>query len=85
MTVEVADVSGGEEININQIKLNTESQSQLKLSSKIPVDSQNLLIKYEGVFSIPNGLPASRLCNNRIPLKPNSDPVKIKLYRYPHS
>ena len=44
-----------------------------------------LLHKYMGMFSTPSGLPPSRTCNHKIPLMPDSSPVKVKPYGYPHS
>lgn len=61
------------------------AESQLKFSAEMPDNLKQLLIKYQEVFSITNGLPPSRLCNHRILLQPNSKPIKIKPYRFPCS
>lgn len=45
---------------------------------------QNLLVQYENVFSVPKGLPPTRLFDHRIPLLPNTPPINIKPYRYPY-
>lgn len=37
------------------------------------------------MFSVPHGLPASRGCDHRIHLMPNTNPVKVKPYRYTHA
>nr|KYP33216.1 Retrovirus-related Pol polyprotein from transposon 17.6 [Cajanus cajan] len=37
------------------------------------------------VFNVPSGLPPSRSQNHSIPLVEGADPVKVRLYRYPHS
>jgi len=38
---------------------------------------QNLISKYSSMFTIPTALPPSRLT-------PNSSPISVRLYRYPH-
>jgi len=44
-----------------------------------------LLHKYQAVFQSPHGLPPSRTHNHNILLLPNSAPVRVCPYRYPHS
>lgn len=44
-----------------------------------------LLHTYSKVFITPTGLPPTRRHSHAIPLKEGSQPVKVKLYRYPHS
>lgn len=62
-----------------------ENENRLNITEDIPVELRQLLIKYQRVFDIPKTLPPSRLCDHRIPLQPNSEPIKVKTYRYPHS
>nr|GEY60117.1 Ty3/gypsy retrotransposon protein [Tanacetum cinerariifolium] len=45
---------------------------------------QNLLTAYSHIFEPPTSLPPSRIHDHHIPLKPNTPPVNVKPYRYPH-
>ncbi|XP_019430040.1 PREDICTED: uncharacterized protein LOC109337515 [Lupinus angustifolius] len=45
---------------------------------------KNLLNNFSQIFNSPKGLPPSRPHDHRIPLIPNSQPVNVKPYRYPH-
>jgi len=42
-----------------------------------------LLVKYEDLFAEPRSLPPNRLFDHSINLKPNTEPVNIRAYRYP--
>lgn len=46
---------------------------------------KHLLLKYRRVFDVPKGLPPVRIFDHKIPLQPNSIPVKVRPYRYHHS
>ena len=43
-----------------------------------------MLHQFEQLFCPPTGLPHHRLVDNRILLQPNSKPINVRLYRYPH-
>lgn len=43
-----------------------------------------LISHYSALFQPPKGLPPHRNSDHRIPLIPNSTPVKVRPYRYPH-
>lgn len=45
----------------------------------------HLLTKYQDLFTTPTELPPSRPIDHRITLLPNSSPVNVRPYRYPHS
>lgn len=45
----------------------------------------NLLSKYKDLFQKPTQLPPPRDTNHKIHLLPNSNPVNVHPYRYPHS
>ncbi|GJS84533.1 ty3-gypsy retrotransposon protein [Tanacetum coccineum] len=45
---------------------------------------QNILTDYSHIFEPPTSLPPPRLHDHHIPLKPNTPPVNVKPYRYPH-
>nr|KYP72871.1 Transposon Ty3-G Gag-Pol polyprotein [Cajanus cajan] len=66
-----------------------EPPSHLPFSDSIPVSYptkiRNLLTTFQQVFQKPKGLPPHRPQDHHIPLMPNSTPVNIKPYRYPHS
>ncbi|KAF8389533.1 hypothetical protein HHK36_024048 [Tetracentron sinense] len=49
-----------------------------------PADLQELLTAFTDVFAEPNGLPPNRSKDHRIELLPNSCPVSVRPYRYPH-
>lgn len=57
----------------------------LKIPDELPDTLKQILLKYQRVFEIPRGLPPSRLCDHRIPLQPDANPIKVRPYRYPHS
>jgi hypothetical protein len=44
---------------------------------------QRLLESFADVFAAPAGLPPPRECDHRIHLKPNTEPVAVRPYRYP--
>jgi len=44
---------------------------------------ERLLDAYDDVFAAPTGLPPARPCDHRIHLKPTTDPVAVRPYRYP--
>jgi len=44
-----------------------------------------LLNTFKEMFQIPHGLPPTRTQDHSIMLMPNTTPVKVKPYRYPHS
>jgi len=46
---------------------------------------QQLLSTYPTVFQEPKGLPPLRPHDHHIPLLPNTPPINIKPYRYPHA
>ncbi|XP_061351088.1 uncharacterized protein LOC133296155 [Gastrolobium bilobum] len=48
------------------------------------VDIQKLLSTYNDVFTIPNTLPPHRPYNHHINLLPNTKPIQVRPYRYPH-
>ncbi|WVY91553.1 hypothetical protein V8G54_037067 [Vigna mungo] len=57
----------------------------LDLPTAIHPDLARLLHTYKRVFDKPIGLPPNRSHNHVIPLIPDSQPVKVRPYRYPHS
>lgn len=44
-----------------------------------------LLQQFPMVFQPPHGLPPSRTHDHHIPILPNTPPINVKPYRYPHS
>lgn len=44
---------------------------------------EHLLDSYADVFAAPTGLPPARACDHRIHLKPGTEPVAVRPYRYP--
>ena len=49
-----------------------------------PVLLDRLLDTYADVFAEPTGLLPTRPCDHRIQLKPGTDPIAVRPYRYPH-
>ncbi|GJZ25133.1 reverse transcriptase [Tanacetum coccineum] len=45
---------------------------------------KQLMVKYATIFSVPKSLPPTRPFDHRIPLLPNTSPINVKPYRYPH-
>ena len=50
-----------------------------------PPEVTNVLQAYPQIFQKPHGLPTSRPHDHKIPLNPNTPPINVKPYRYPHS
>ncbi|XP_077226272.1 uncharacterized protein LOC143859450 [Tasmannia lanceolata] len=61
----------------------TDQQANLPFQQVIPA-LQPILHQFKEVFAEPSSLPPSRSTDHRILLEPNSKPVNIKPYRYPH-
>uniref|UniRef100_A0A151UII3 Retrovirus-related Pol polyprotein from transposon 17.6 n=1 Tax=Cajanus cajan TaxID=3821 RepID=A0A151UII3_CAJCA len=53
------------------------------LTHPIPLIS-SLLLKYQPLFLPPHSLPPTRYTDHHIHLLPNSSPVNVRPYRYPH-
>ncbi|KAD4179495.1 hypothetical protein E3N88_28086 [Mikania micrantha] len=49
-----------------------------------PADIRSLVDEFSVVFAPPAGLPPSRLQDHGISLQPNTPPVSVRPYRYPH-
>ncbi|GKB33849.1 putative reverse transcriptase domain-containing protein [Tanacetum coccineum] len=47
-------------------------------------DLEQLLVHFDSLFQVPTSLPPHRVINHRIHLLPNTKPVNVKPYRYPH-
>lgn len=54
------------------------------LSTQFPPDISHILKKYQSLFQPPQSLPPSRPTNHHIHLLPNSKPINVRPYRYPH-
>ena len=53
-------------------------------NSKVPLSTSihKLLMEFEDMFATPQTLPPHRILDHSIHLKPNSEPVNLKAYRY---
>lgn len=75
--------------NLEEIKIGSTDVDKveivIKFTDEMLESLRQLLSKYQGVFETPKALPPSRLCDHRIQLQPNSGPIKVRPYRYPHS
>lgn len=63
----------------------TDTQSLSILTTTTLPQVHELLHAYPSIFNTPHGLPPSRHHDQRIPIHPNTAPVNVKPYRYPHS
>jgi len=59
--------------------------SRLELLPELQPETSVLLHHCKEVFQQPHGLPPLRTHDHHIPLVPNTPPVRIRPYRYPHS
>jgi len=50
-----------------------------------PPSVQKIIQTYHTVFHEPQGLPPIRPHDHRIPLLPNTSPINVRPYRYPHA
>lgn len=55
------------------------------MPENVDPEMDTLYHTYRVIFQIPKGLPPNRELDNEIVLKADSQPVKVKPYRYPHS
>ena len=87
-------------ISLLQLKKLTETEPTTQLFSLSIIDTttlsppivphpntqiQSLLDRYNSLFSEPTHLPPPRFTDHSIPLIPNSGPVNVRPYRYPHA
>lgn len=79
MTVEAVKDLEDAELSTNM------KESPMVIAEGMPDDLKTLLQKYQRVFETPKSLPPTRICDHKIPLQPNSNPVRVRPYRYPHS
>ena len=54
--------------------------SEIVLSPEL----EQLLVRYESLFQMPTTLPPYRSVDHRIHLYPNTKPINVRPYRYPH-
>lgn len=69
-------------------KAHLDSMSESNRTSEVrvlPAAISSILEQYSTVFDTPTSLPPSRPVDHSIPLFPESQPFKLKPYRYPHS
>ncbi|XP_061347852.1 uncharacterized protein LOC133293322 [Gastrolobium bilobum] len=63
---------------------NVPNQLSIPAKAQTPPSIQQILHKFQDVFATPSSLPPDRNCNHSINLFPNSKPVQVRPYRYPH-
>ena len=59
-------------------------EGQPIVTHSLPDDVQQLLNEFAVAFREPKGLPPVRDITHQIPLKPDSKPVQVRPYKYPH-
>ncbi|XP_027098929.2 uncharacterized protein [Coffea arabica] len=60
-------------------------QGDMSTETVVPAGVQDILNEFADVFATLTELPPARAVDHEIPLKPDSQPFKMKPYRYPHS
>ena len=70
---------------LSQASISQNSETPLEFPAAMPDTLSQLSLKYHLVFSIPMGISLARDCDHRINLQADSQPVKVKPYRYPCS
>nr|GEU37907.1 transposon Ty3-I Gag-Pol polyprotein [Tanacetum cinerariifolium] len=55
-----------------------------KVTESIPPEIEPLLDRFSPLFQVPTTLPPHRVIDYRIHLLPNTKPVNVRPYRYPH-
>ncbi|XP_058761394.1 uncharacterized protein LOC131634786 [Vicia villosa] len=55
------------------------------LPKNLPTEITQLITSHSAIFTQPKGLPPTRPHDHHIPILPNTAPVNVKPYRYPHS
>ncbi|CAJ2638860.1 unnamed protein product [Trifolium pratense] len=64
---------------------NKEKDNLDSLLTTLPVPIQNVLKQFPNVLHPPHCLPPPRPHDHKIPIKPQTTPINVKPYRYPHS
>lgn len=62
----------------------TQPHIQPTAPSQFTDQLQQLLLRYNDIFSLPTGLPPERTFDHKIPLLPGAPPVNVRPYKYPH-
>ncbi|XP_058755573.1 uncharacterized protein LOC131628770 [Vicia villosa] len=69
--------------NLSHSTIPTPSNSPNK--KPFPAPLTKLLTRFQSIFQQPKGLPPSRQHDHHINLLPNTPPINVKPYRYPHT
>ncbi|GJT60682.1 ty3-gypsy retrotransposon protein [Tanacetum coccineum] len=67
--------------------LTSEEQTQSTIAAEgvaVPPEIVQLLTRFESLFQVPTTLPPHRSVDHRIHLYPNTKPVNVRPYHYPH-
>ncbi|PWA58030.1 hypothetical protein CTI12_AA406450 [Artemisia annua] len=64
--------------------LQSENDQSTSTTSSGQPEIEQLLDRFDDLFQVPAGLPPQRLVDHRIHLLPNTKPVNVRPYRYPH-
>lgn len=65
------------------LELNKIEVEEKKVETETPEFLQEILQSYESIFHMPKGLPPPRDKEHRIALRNGSNPISVRLYRYP--
>ncbi|GKB40628.1 retrotransposon-related protein [Tanacetum coccineum] len=55
-----------------------------EVADPVHPELEQLLTRFDSLFQVPTSLPPHRLIDHRIYLLPNTKPVNVRPYRYPH-
>ncbi|GJY00541.1 ty3-gypsy retrotransposon protein [Tanacetum coccineum] len=80
--LDAEDVYGVYEFHSLPMEAEDQVTSHRALDTKQELDS--LLSLFASLFQVPTNLPPHRLIDHRIHLLPNTKPVNVRPYRYPH-
>lgn len=70
-----------EELGASQLYAQTTQEKSTPTPDQLALDQ--LLSDYDDLFQEPHALPPSRLHDHKIPLKEGTQPINVRLYRYP--
>lgn len=68
----------------DDVEQGSTNEEVIQFPSNLPEEVLKVLKRYERIFQIPKTLPPFRSLSHKIHLSPNTKPVNIRPYRYPH-
>lgn len=78
------EVYGVYEFHACEVEPDVEPSGDIQWPENVSKKITRVLDEYRELFEVPNGLPPHRLIDHRINLLPQTKPVNVRPYRYPH-